>query len=199
VGAAQPVLLLGGGEARRQAVVLASGFWRWSAREGAGRDAYRRLWSSVAGWLLSGESLATAAEVRPLRRVVPRGEDVRWVVPGAAGDPVRLRIVLPDGSARDTTVLPGPDVSTGPLPPGLHSWTATRGTEAVGEGRFDVESRTDELLRLPQSPPGPPPMRAAGWFAPGDRRPLRTSPWPYALALALLCAEWVGRRRAGLR
>lgn len=33
----------------------------------------------------------------------------------------------------------------------------------------------------------------------GGNRPLRSSPWPYALVVLLLCAEWVVRRRAGLR
>jgi hypothetical protein len=31
------------------------------------------------------------------------------------------------------------------------------------------------------------------------RAPLRTAPWPYVLLALLLCAEWVLRRRAGLR
>jgi hypothetical protein len=29
--------------------------------------------------------------------------------------------------------------------------------------------------------------------------PLRTRPWPYLLVIALLCGEWIGRRRSGLR
>jgi hypothetical protein len=29
--------------------------------------------------------------------------------------------------------------------------------------------------------------------------PLRTRPWPYLLVIGLLCAEWIGRRRSGLR
>ena len=33
----------------------------------------------------------------------------------------------------------------------------------------------------------------------GAGRPLRTSPWPYLLILVLLSAEWVLRRRRGLR
>jgi len=30
-------------------------------------------------------------------------------------------------------------------------------------------------------------------------RPLRAWPFPYLLILGALCAEWIGRRRAGLR
>jgi hypothetical protein len=29
--------------------------------------------------------------------------------------------------------------------------------------------------------------------------PLRTRPWPYLLVIGLLCGEWIGRRRSGLR
>ena len=29
--------------------------------------------------------------------------------------------------------------------------------------------------------------------------PLRTEPWPYLLVIGLLCGEWIGRRRSGLR
>jgi hypothetical protein len=29
--------------------------------------------------------------------------------------------------------------------------------------------------------------------------PLRTEPWPYLLLIGLLCGEWIGRRRSGLR
>ena len=29
--------------------------------------------------------------------------------------------------------------------------------------------------------------------------PLRTRPWPYLFVIVLLCAEWIGRRRSGLR
>jgi hypothetical protein len=33
----------------------------------------------------------------------------------------------------------------------------------------------------------------------GDAPRLRTMPWIYALALGLLCAEWIVRRRRGWR
>jgi hypothetical protein len=41
-----------------------------------------------------------------------------------------------------------------------------------------------------------PPAIAA---ATGPARPLREASWPLVLALLLLCAEWIGRRAAGLR
>lgn len=34
---------------------------------------------------------------------------------------------------------------------------------------------------------------------PGDRPTLRSLGWPYLLLVAALCAEWLLRRRAGLR
>jgi len=56
-----PVLHLMEGE-QRMAVATASGFWRWAIRAGEPREAYRRLWSSVAGWLLE---TATLGHERP--------------------------------------------------------------------------------------------------------------------------------------
>jgi len=99
----------------------------------------------------------------------------------------------------DTTLVSGVDASTRPLPAGTYRYRATAAGGVRGEGRLDVEARSEEMLPPAVAPRplvvpdlGP---RAAG---PGGH-PMRTSPWPYLLVLLLLSAEWVGRRRAGLR
>jgi hypothetical protein len=191
---------------RRQAVVLASGFWRWAARDVEGRDAYRRLWSGVAGWLMEKDPGGAAREARPERRVFAPGQEVRWRIPGEGGDSVRLRVMAAGDTVLDTLVTAGPAVAVGALPPGSYAYQVHGPGNARSEGRFDVEDRTLEMLPVRAAP-------SAGGAAPGagdgatgasvgavrGSRPLRTTPWPYLLILGLLCAEWVGRRRAGLR
>lgn len=189
----------------RAAVVLASGLWRWAARED-GREPYRRVWSGVAGWLLADQSVGVT-EVRPTSWVVGRGEPVTWSVP-ADGTERRLVVISTDAVAAgaadsvvvDAALAGGGSLSTGVLPPGAYRYRVTSDAEAVmTEGRFDVAAATDEM-----APPAVEPAAAeragtpvAGAQAAG--RPLRTQPWPYLLVIVLLCGEWIGRRRSGLR
>lgn len=212
-GRAWPALVLQESQGTRRAVVLASGFWRWAARDGDPLDAYRRLWSGVGGWLLAEAAGAGAAEVRPERWVIRAGLPMGWSIPAEGPDSLRLEIAGPDGaSALDTVLARAPGTATAPLPPGTYAFRAAWEGRLLGEGRFDVEARSEELLpraEAPDIPPGGPrggaDARAAGaprggTDLPGGRgTPLRGSPWPYLLVLLLLSAEWVGRRRAGLR
>ena len=66
-------------------------------------------------------------------------------------------------------------------------------------GVFDVEPFTGEMLHRPLDP-AELTVRTDAAGAPIEGiRPLRTWPLPYLVILAALCAEWIGRRRAGLR
>jgi hypothetical protein len=182
----------------RVAVVLASGFWRWAAREN-GRDVYRRLWSGVAGWLLSGEGGA-GLEARPTQWVIPRGEPVVWSMPV---DSTARRLVV---SAGDAVVVDVPlanegSQSTGVLPSGSYAYRVERGAdEVLASGRFDVAAATLEMAPLAAVPAASETEAAPGGGAEGrPGSPLRTRPWPYLIIIGLLCAEWIGRRRSGLR
>ena len=180
----------------RAAVVLASGFWRWSMRD-AGREPYRRLWSGVAGWLLADERVASA-QARPTRWVVPRGDPIEWSLPG---DTVGARIVVSDSTdaVLDTTVV-GSGAATPALAPGSYRYAVlTAEGDTTATGRFDVEASTLEMLPAVAAPEAP--VRAASLAGTDDAlgRPLRTLPWPYLLILLLLCGEWIVRRRSGLR
>lgn len=197
-GAEAPALVAQEGGAGRRVVVLAQGFWRWGARDGAPGEAYRRLWAAAAGWLLAGG--AAAGELRPERWVVAAGDPVAWRSPLSEGGSVLLNLM--DGAGHpvlDTLLeVAGPRVATPPLPPGTYRYRGGAAGGAVAEGRFDVEARTEEMAFLPRLPeatvPGAPALPGG---APG--RPLRTSSFPYLLVLVLLSVEWVARRRAGLR
>ena len=84
------------------------------------------------------------------------------------------------------------------LPPGEYEYSAVTASDTTA-GAFLVESYTDEMLLRPVDAAdlavaGPDETRLEA-----GRRPLRTSPFVYLLILAALCAEWAGRRRAGLR
>ena len=188
----------------RTAVVLASGFWRWAAREN-GREAYRRVWSGVADWLLADQAVSTA-EVRPLQWVVERGEPVVWSVPADTAE-LRLVVVSADSveAGADSVVVDrllegaGP-LSTGVLPPGAYRYrTVATGGDIVTEGRFDVAQATAEMLAAADRPEPAEGSASAVAAAEPAGTPLRTRPWPYLLVIGLLCGEWIARRRSGLR
>ena len=212
VGVAPPLQVRLGGSGRAEAAVildrqggarrvipLTQGYWRWAAREGEPREAYRRLWAALAGWLLQDDAGLQVAEVRPEAPVVSRGEATRWRIPGEAEDSVRLELRDSTDAVVAEAVLPGGGTAVGPeLGPGPYRWSATDlAGEAAGSGRLDVARTTDELLPPPIEPDAPEvTTRQAGFQGGGD---LRTMVWPYALVILLLCLEWIGRRRVGLR
>jgi hypothetical protein len=223
-GTAPVVLLLPG--PRPRAVALAGGFWRWAAREGAPRDAYRRLWGGVAGWLLGGGDLASPQVLRPARSVVGPGTAIEWIGPPGVADSLSLFLRDSVGQVAEARLeggSAGTPLQSGPLGPGVYTYEARRlsseagipeqdpeiagtpaGAEAPSEtlsvGVIVVEQRTRDLLAQRQDP--------SQLFEADSRRllsdsgvgrPLREHPAPYLLGILLLCSEWVLRRRKGLR
>lgn len=189
-------------EERRTAVGLASGYWRWGARDGPPREAYRRLWSAVSGWLLRAPVGPDEPEVAPRDRPAPRGEPVVWRVRGDVGDTLSIEVVGDDSTVVDTTVAaPDGEVRTPALPPGRYAYTV-RAPDLPPDGaagELEVDAYSPEMLRRPTRPdpgegaePGETAVADAG-------RPLRTHPLPYLAILVLLSVEWIGRRRQGLR
>ncbi len=203
-GRQEAALALNQVNGRRRAVMLAGGFWRWGFRSGSPREAYRRLWAAVSGWLLASETVASGPGVRPADPVLTRGEAIDWVAVGLAGDSLVLRVVGPDEAVFDTTLIVPPEESfvTPALAPGRYTFEALASSspDPAGAGDFDVEAFTDELLLLPANLGA---SDAAGEttaaaMAPAGR-PLRTHPAPFVILLTLLCVEWIARRRLGLR
>lgn len=197
-GEDQQALIVGSDEPRRVIVVAASGLWRWRFRGGVSSDAFTALWGSIFDWLAAERADRRAAV--PDERSLRAGEPVRW----RRGSPIdslvrvtlRRRSAGATGPARvDTLTLRFPEetsiVETPPLSPGVYDIGVRGGTAllAVNESR--------ELL-----PRGPrvTSRRVGGGSISGDAtRSLRSSGWPYALVILLLCAEWILRRRRGMR
>lgn len=204
------VLVEAGGDDRREAVALASGFWRWAFREGEPREAYRSLWSAVAGWLLALDDGRGVAGVTPAAPVVAADRPVSWRAPVARGGQVELTVQLADSTERvDTLDVAATGDATGPsLPAGRHAWRARLVTpdtaevsERVWQGTLIAERWTGELLPA-RLEPGALAVESSGGVAGSavaSGIPLRTRPWPYLVLLALLALEWIGRRRRGLR
>ena len=199
-GEAEGALVLRADGRRRTGVVLARGFWRWAFRDGEPREHYRRLWAAVGGWMMADEPLAAGPGVRPARPVLQRGVPAPWLGYGYEDEEITLTIADEANTvALDTTITipPGGLFTTGALPAGAYTYTATAGDTI--SGAFHVESFTDEMLQRPTDPAELTVRTPASAASSGGSRPLRTWPIPYLLILGALCAEWIGRRRAGLR
>ena len=207
-GARTAALALQDRDERRRAVVLAQGFWRWGFRPGVGVDAYDRLWSGVAGWLLGLEDSRGGGGLGPAEAVVAADRPIAWWAPVAASGSLEIRTAGATTDARLDTVPVGADgrAVLPPLGAGSWEWSARvlspdtlADRERVWAGRIEAESHTDEF-RWPRDTTlltAGPSSTSGSRAAPG--RPLRTSPWPYLLLLVLLSAEWILRRRSGLR
>jgi hypothetical protein len=204
LGPAEAALALNENGGRRRVVVLASGFWRWAFREGPDREAYRRLWAGVAGWLLASAPQDGTTGVRPAKRVWSASEPMEWQAPGSIGEGVGFTLALGDSVVLDTTVVvDGAGLAlTRALPIAEYSYRVTNAGEegAIGSGRIESEGHSLELLRRPVD------MSTGVTDEDEGRRtrtalgpPLRTHPAPYLVILVLLSAEWIGRRRGGLR
>lgn len=202
-GRTDGALLIESTGSRRRILAVGRGYWRWSFRPGEGREAYRRVWSAAAGWLLESEAVAGRL-VRPEPRVVPRDATTRWVVAEDL-DTLRLRILAGGTVVQDTVLLVGAadTVSSGRLAPGHYRYAVMGGgpaATALAEGPLTVERFSADLTLLPIPVPSGREGEGSALRRVGSAgRRLHTHPAPYLLALVLLCAEWLLRRRWGLR
>ncbi len=194
-GAARAVVA-GSEGAGRVLVAGAGGFWRWQFRGGRTADAATALWGALFDWLAAG-----------------RGDERRVVVETAttrAGDPIRWRrtgadsvvqVVVarraaarPTGRADTLVVRFAGGARTAESPPLAAGTYDVR--VAGGAAVLTVAPSRELLPRRPSAVAGP---VGGGARAAGAVPRLRDSGWPYAVAALLFCAEWVLRRRRGLR
>ena len=197
-GATRPVALMGSTDDRRWAVVHGEGTWRWAARGERGLPLYRGLFSGIAGWLVE-RSATQSVELRD--RSPGAGDALRWRL---APDVRDLRIDVEDSSGQvvwsDSPTGPAESITGPQLPAGDARFVAEG---KVGSGAFRIVTPFhvrggDESLPRPAGPAlEVRPARADDGSARGPRA--GTPVWPFAAAIVILCAEWVWRRRVGLR
>jgi hypothetical protein len=185
--------LVGWETPRRIAVLGASGFWRWRFRGGVRSDAYAALFGALYDWLAAGRTDRRAAvpDGAPLRAGMP----VRWRR-GAPADSVATVVIMrTDATAQRRTLsvrfADGASVAeTAPLPVGTYTVTTAGGTSllVVNQSREWVPRRATVISGA-----------VGGEPAVGEAPVLREQAWSYVLVVLLLCAEWLMRRRVGLR
>lgn len=185
-------IVVGSDEPRRVAIVAASGLWRWRFRGGASADAFTALWGSIFDWLAAERADRRAAV--PDERVLRAGDPVRWRR-GTPTDSVVTVALRSRGSTRvDSLTLRFPAnatvVESKPLTPGIYDATVRGGSALVV-----VNESREWLPRAPRVAAG----GVRGSVAADTAPRLRDKGWAYALAIVLLCAEWILRRRRGMR
>ena len=185
-------IVVGSDKPRRVVILAAAGLWRWRFRGGVASDAFTALWGSIFDWLAAAHADRRAAV--PDERLLRAGDPIRWRR-GSAADSVVIVTLHQRGSSRvDTLTLrftaAATIVETRPLPAGIYDVTAKGGNALL------VVNPSRELLpraaRMATA-------RVGGTLTAGAVPRLRGVGWAYALAVLLLCAEWIVRRRRGMR
>lgn len=187
------VALSGWDSPRHIAVLGASGLWRWRFRGGTRADAYGTLFGSLFDWLAAGRTDRRAAvpDGEPLRAGAP----VRWRRGAVADSVVNVTITRRSATGRVLSFAlrftEGAIVAeTPPLPPGIYDARMDGGSAVLA-----VNPSRELVPRRPSVRAG----SVGGVLGLGAAPSLRDQGWVYALAILLLCAEWMLRRRVGLR
>jgi hypothetical protein len=178
----------------RTVIIPASGLWRWRFRGGRAADTYVSFWGSVFDWL-AGETVDLRGP-RPAASWVRVGESIRWRRGGMTDSNATVIARRRGGAATaaDTIRLHFAGSSTYTDTPGLTAGVYTTRVGAA-EGLLTVNESAEWIPRRPTVRAG-----AIGTGAAAGRAPTaRTAWWLYAIALTALCAEWILRRRIGLR
>lgn len=180
------------GPVRRVVVSRATGMWRWHARGGTGAVAYSGLWGALFDWLADARRDRRAA--MPAQGGVRAGEPIAWRVSAAADSGTQVRLVRRDdpSRARVLTLVPGAGTimaSSQPLEAGIYDVETTGGRSIVA-----VNAAEELLPRAPTVRDGAVGRGPVAGSAPA----LRDLGIAYAAVVALLCIEWVLRRRRGL-
>ncbi len=186
------VVLAGDDAPRRIAVMPARGLWRWRFRGGRSADAFAAVWGGVFDWMVRGDTDERPAHVASAW--MREGEPVTWRRGAGRDSMVTVRLRRDGATAEDSVTLRFSEATgvatSAPLAAGV--WRATVGG---GTSVFVVNPGAEWVPRRPVSSRNV----VAGDASRGAATSLRSGWWWYALLLAALCAEWVMRRRVGLR
>jgi hypothetical protein len=204
----EPRVAVAGSErnGRRAVIVAASGLWRWRVRgggggadaggsAGAGTAAFTALWGGIFDWLAAAAADDRAAI--PAEGVRREGDSLQWRR-GSRADSVVPVILIPRGGGQhgraDTTIARfiggAATAATPPMPAGVYDVRVRGGTAIVV-----VNASREWLPRRPAAHSGRQGTVAVAGLVPR----LRGLGWAYALVIIALGAEWLLRRRMGLR
>lgn len=182
-----PVVSVTEGDVRR-VLITAAGYSRWRARGGVSQVAFQSLIGGVTDWLLGARGLAAvAAPASPLQRA---GMPVRWRRGARAQSVVALTRDSDRAVRRDTLLFADlSEVTMAPLDAG------------VWRGRVDGVAVVLPVSASREWLPGVSTLRSGllNGEAVAVRRGARSLGWLYLASVLLLAAEWLLRRRAGLR
>jgi hypothetical protein len=186
-------VIIGVERPRRVVTVAAAGFWRWRFRGGRSADAYDALWGSLFDWLSAQRTDARAAV--PADAIIREGDAVRWLRGTGADSTVTVVLRRRGDPARADSVTlhfggTGTIAESGARSAGVYDVTV-----AGGSAVLVVNGGRELLPRTPTVQSG----RVGEAAVAGERPRLRDQGWPFLLALLALCAEWLLRRRSGLR
>jgi len=182
-----PIVSVTDGAVRR-VLITAAGYSRWRARGGVSELAFQSLVGGATDWLLGARGLVVAPS--PVSALQRAGVPVRW---RRGANPESVVLLMRDGDRavrRDTlSFADASEVSMIPLDAGV--WRGTVDGVAVV---LPVNPSREWL-------PGISTLRSGllnGEAVP-VRRGARSLEWLYLATVLLLAAEWLLRRRAGLR
>ena len=185
-------LVVGRETPRRVVTVTGSGFWRWRFRPGPSADAYAALWGGIFDWLAAERADRRAAV--PDESVVRAGQTIRWRRGSFTDSVVRVLMRRRGPAAKDTLVMR------------FSATSALAESPPLGAGTYDVTVPGGRALLVVNASaellPTRPRIRsgAVGRQSRADAaRRTRSVAALYAVAVLLLCLEWILRRRAGLR
>lgn len=174
----------------RRVTTAVDGLWRWSFRGGSSEQGYRALVGATVTWLLGAPDTARglAHAVAP---VVMNGRPLVFEWTGG-GSPRQVAIDFSGaGNVADTLRFDGAGRAEIWLDPGTWRYRL----EGGGQGLVAVEAYSDELLgRAPSIAAKP-----GGVVTASARTSARDWAWLFGLVVLGLCAEWLVRRRLGLR
>ncbi len=182
---------------RRVVIVAAAGLWRWRVRAGgaggAGLSAFTALWGGIFDWLAAAGVDDRAAI--PGEGVQREGDSLEWRRGSRTDSAVALVLRRRGAPTRPDTLMArfavgAATAATPPMPAGVYD-VRVRGGSAI----VVVNPSREWLPRRPTARSGRRGAVAIAGLAPR----LRGVAWAYALVVIALAAEWLLRRRMGLR
>ncbi len=195
-GEPRPLLVGGRSGEFLWAIAPGTGYWRWAFQAGEPRRIYEALLSGVVGWLTED----FAPRPLELESVPSAGETLRWRVGSGVSD-LGVTMVTEGMDTVWSAAAPAPDGLL--LGPSLEAGSfrilahgVQRGVEFTSERPLEVQPDPDESG--PRSV-GVPLTMSASREPVEARARVRRPVWPFLLAALLFCAEWMWRRRIGLR